>query len=56
MRQQMEDKYGSARLVFRQGDETWRVLVGMETTVEGANALARQIEKETGPVFVVLAD
>jgi rare lipoprotein A len=56
MRQQMEDKFGSARLVFRQGDETWRVLVGMEPTVEGANALAQQIEKETGPVFVVLAD
>ena len=56
MRQQMEDKYGSARLIFRQGDETWRILVGMEPTVERANALAQQIEKEAGPAFVVLAD
>jgi len=56
LRQQMEEKYGTARLVFRPGDETWRVLVGMEPTFEAANALAQQIEKETGGVFVVLAD
>ena len=56
LRQQMEEKYGTARLVFRPGDETWRVLVGMEPTFKGASALAQQIEKETGPVFVVLAD
>src|SRR5262249_14997030 len=56
MRQHMEDKYGSARLVFSQGDETWRVLVGMESTPESAQALAQQLEKEMGPVFVVLAD
>jgi len=56
LRQQMEEKFGTARLVFRAGDETWRVLVGLEPTFEGANALAHQIEKETGSVFVVLSD
>jgi len=56
MRQHMEDKYGWARLVFSQGDETWRVLVGMESTPESAQALAQQLEKEMGPVFVVLAN
>jgi rare lipoprotein A len=57
LREQMGQKYGSARLVFREGDQTWRVLVGVEPTAEHANALAEQLEKEGGgPGFVVLLD
>ncbi len=53
---QMQSQYGTANLVFRAGDQTWRVLVGMLPTVEEANALSRQIEKQSGPAFVVLLD
>jgi len=56
MRAQLAGKYGSAQLIFRQGDQTWRVLVGTEPTEEGANTLARQLEKESGPAYVVLLD
>jgi len=52
----MERKYGTARVVFRQGDQTWRVLVGLQPTLESANALAQQLDKEAGPAFVVLID
>jgi rare lipoprotein A len=53
---QMQSQYGTAKLVFRSGDQTWRVLVGMLPTIEDANALSRQIEKQSGPAFVVLYD
>jgi rare lipoprotein A len=53
---QMQSQYGTAKLVFRAGDQTWRVLVGMLPTIEDANALARRIEKQSGPAFVVLYD
>lgn len=56
LRAQMERKYGTAKLVFRDGDQTWRVLVGFEPTPESANALAQQLDKEAGPAFVVLID
>ena len=56
VREQMERKYGTARVVFRQGDQTWRVLVGLQPTLESANALAQQLDKEAGPAFVVLVD
>jgi len=56
VREQMERKYGTARVVLRQGDQTWRVLVGLEPTLESANALAQQLDKEAGPAFVVLVD
>ncbi len=48
----MERKYGTARVVFRQGDQTWRVLVGLQPTLESANALAQQLDKEAGPALV----
>jgi len=53
---ELAGKYGTANLVFRQGDQTWRVLVGMEPTEEAANKLAEQLEKETRPAYVVLLD
>jgi rare lipoprotein A len=52
----MEQKYGTATLIFREGDQTWRVLVGLQPTLEGADALAQQISKEAGPAFVVRVD
>jgi rare lipoprotein A len=56
LRKQMEGQYGSAKLVFRDGDQTWRVLVGTLPTVESANALAQQLDKGNEPGFVVLLD
>jgi rare lipoprotein A len=56
LRSTMEQKYGTATLVFRPGDQTWRVLVGLQPTPESANALAEQLNKETGPAFVVRVD
>jgi rare lipoprotein A len=53
-RKLMERRYGSARLVLRDGDPPlWRVLVGREPTVEGADALAGRVRNESGPAFVV---
>ena len=41
VREEMERKYGSARLVLRQGNpEVWRVLAGTEPTEERAAGLA----------------
>jgi len=59
LRAQMEQEHGTATLVFRPGDQTWRVLVGLQPTVEGANALAQQLDQEVGeagPAFVVRVD
>jgi rare lipoprotein A len=56
LRSQLEHKYGNARLVFRDRDQAWSVLVGLQPDVESANALAAQLDKEAGPAFVVLVD
>jgi rare lipoprotein A len=56
LRARMERSHGTARLVFRDGDQTWRVVVGLQPTLESANALALQLDKEAGPTFVVLVD
>jgi rare lipoprotein A len=55
-RARLEQKYGTAKLIWRNRDQTWSVLVGAQPTSEGADALAAQIEKDAGPAFVVLAD
>jgi hypothetical protein len=56
----MEARYGSARLLQRAEDPTlWRVLVGAETSEEGANRLAERIRQdslEKNPGFVVRID
>ena len=52
----MQQRCGTARLVFRDGDQTWRVLVGLEPTVEQAQTLAQRLEKESGAAFVVRID
>jgi rare lipoprotein A len=60
LRSQMEARYGSARLLQRAGNPAvWRVLVGAETSEDGANRLAERIrqdsvEKTSG--FVVRID
>jgi rare lipoprotein A len=52
----MQKRYGVARMIFRDGDQTWRILVGLEPTMESAQSLARQLEKEAGSAFVVRID
>ncbi len=53
----MEQRYGSARLIRREGTPPlWRVVVGRESTMEGASALAGRIVAETGAAFVVRVD
>jgi len=59
VRARMASRYGSARLVLRQGKpNVWRVLVGAESTEEGANGLAVRIRDESGErnAFVVRLD
>lgn len=57
MREMFETKYGAARLVFKDGKPvTWRLLVGVEDTMVGANVLARKIQDEIGSGFVVRLD
>lgn len=56
LRSQLERKYGTAKLIFRDGDQTWRVIVGSQLTLEDAKTLAAQLNKEYGPAFVVLID
>jgi rare lipoprotein A len=60
LRREMEQRYGAARLVRREGDPgIWRVLVGLERTPEGAGALAERIRKDRGgrsAAFVVRID
>ena len=56
LRQQLAAKYGNSRLIFREGDQSWRVLVGFEPALEDASVMAASLEKNYRDVFVVLAD
>jgi rare lipoprotein A len=60
LREQMEARYGMARVVQRSGNpELWRVLVGSEPTQTGANTLAERIRRESTAkteAFVVRLD
>ena len=55
LRSEMQKKYGAARLVFREGDQMWRVRVGMEPILESASRLAEQLN-QNGDAFVVRVD
>jgi rare lipoprotein A len=47
LRAEMEARYGSARMVLRSGEPPlWRVLVGQESTVDGAGSLAARLRSE----------
>jgi rare lipoprotein A len=60
LRSQMEARYGSARLLQRaENPAVWRVLVGAETSEDGANRLAERIRQdsvEKTSAFVVRID
>ena len=60
LRSQMETRYGSARLLQRaENPSVWRVLVGAETSEDGANRLAERIRQdslEKMSAFVVRID
>jgi rare lipoprotein A len=59
LRDAMAARYGTARVVLRQGNpDLWRVLVGAEGTTDAAGALAARIHAETGENsgFVVRLD
>jgi rare lipoprotein A len=59
LRDAMAARYGTARVVLRQGNpDLWRVLVGAEATTDAAGALAARIHAETGENsgFVVRLD
>lgn len=57
---EMKRKYGAARMVRREGTPVvWRVLVGEESTADGAGALGERIRRDGGPNsggFVVRLD
>ena len=59
VRASMEARYGSARLVIRQGNPSvWRVLVGSERSQSAAAALSDRIRRDSGErnAFVVRLD
>lgn len=56
LREQLQARFGTTRLVYRSGDQTWRILVGLEPTEERANALAQQLSDQSSGAFVVLVD
>jgi rare lipoprotein A len=57
VRDAMEKQFGSARIVLRPGKpDLWRVLVGAEPTLDGAQALASRVRVETRESFVVRLD
>jgi len=56
---QMESRYGSARIVMREGSPTlWRVLVGQESSETNARALSDKIRRDIGEknAFIVRLD
>lgn len=57
LRATMEQQYGAARLVIRQGNPPlWRVLVGSETSEDAADQLQQRLGGEVDHCFVVRLD
>ena len=58
LRREMETQHGTCQMVMHAGDPPlWRVLVGRETTIDAANALAQRLRQEIkGHAFVVRLD
>jgi rare lipoprotein A len=54
LRDQMEQRYGSARVISRGSPvELWRVLVGSALTFEEASVMANELREQVGEAFVV---
>jgi rare lipoprotein A len=56
LREKMVQKYGTAQIVFRGTDQTWRVLVGIYATEQTATPVATEINQQYSPAFVVMVD
>lgn len=56
LREKMMQKYGTAQVVFRGRDQSWRVLVGVYATEQSANAVVAEINQQASPAFVVMVD
>lgn len=57
LRSSMEEQFGFARLVLRQGNpNVWRVLVGEASNLDDANFLAGRIRTQMGEALVVRLD
>jgi rare lipoprotein A len=57
IRKTMEKKYGSARMIQREGAQTvWRVVVGSVASEEAALVLAEKLRSEEPAAFVVRLD
>lgn len=57
LRETLEQQFGAARLIYKDGKPaSWRLLVGVEDTIEGAKLLARKIQSGVGSAFVVRLD
>ena len=52
----LKGQFGEGALVFRPGDQTWRVLVGRLPSPEQGDALAQKLEQQAGSAFVVRLD
>ncbi len=57
LRDSMEQQFGSARLVLREGrPNLWRVLVGAASNLDDANRLAEEVRARAGEALVVRVD
>ena len=57
LRKSMEQQFGSAQIILRQGrPNLWRVLAGSATNLDDANRLAGEVRARTGEAFVVRID
>ena len=57
LREALEKQFGAARLIYKDGrPASWRLLVGVEDTMDDAKLLARKIQSEAGSGFVVRLD
>ncbi len=57
LRDTLEKRFGAARLIYKDGRPSrWRLLVGIEDSMDGAKLLARRIQAEVGSGFVVRLD
>ena len=56
-RAQLAARFPDVNLVYRDLDKSWSVLVGHQPDPDSAEALAKQVERESGsPTFVVMLD